>query len=288
MSSDPTVVTPDLLREWSLPAPGDSKLSRGQVLVVGGAARSPGAAMLAGVAALRVGAGRLTLAVAGSVAGQVAVAVPECGVVPLAETDGHVRGDGLGAASADLGDADAVVVGPGLDDIDETVALLEGLAEHLGDGAVIVLDAYALGALSHRPELRDTLPASLVLTPNREEAARLLGRDVADLAADAVELAVRYRAVVSCYGIIATPDGDTWRIGTGAGGLGTSGSGDVLAGAIAGFCARGVAPARAAVWGAHTHAVAGDRLAVRVGPLGYLAGELLAELPRVLVELAPD
>ena len=288
MSSDqsPRVVTADLLREWPLPDGGESKNSRGTVLVIGGAARSPGAVILAGTAALRVGAGRLTLAVAESVATQVAVSLPECGVVPLAEVrHGAVSGEGVSAVADDIGGADAVLVGPGLDDIDEAVELLAQLPIETPDGPATVLDAFALGALSTRPDLREALPAALLLTPNTDEASRLLGRDLGDLATDVRELASRFRAVVSCHGHIADAEGRSWLIGTGASGLGTSGSGDVLAGAITGFCARGVEPVRAAVWGSHVHAVAGDRLAVRVGALGYLAGELLAELPRVIVEV---
>ena len=118
----PVVVTPNLLRDWALPEAGDSKYGRGTVLVVGGARRSPGATMLSGLAALRVGAGRLTLAVADSVATAVAVAVPECGIVGLPETpEGFVAGDGLATAEKDLGTSDAVLVGPGLDDADQLV-----------------------------------------------------------------------------------------------------------------------------------------------------------------------
>lgn len=282
MSSE-KVVTADLLRQWALPDGGESKNSRGSVVVVGGAARSPGAALLAGTASLRVGAGRLTLAVAESVSVHIAVALPECGVVPLTETaDGHVAGDSLAAAARDLESADVVLVGPGLDDIEQAIAMLEQLSPAMS--CALVLDAFALGALSQRPELRDALPDRVILTPNLEEAALLLGRDLDDVGDAVAELADRYRAVVTCHGHIAATDG-AWLIGTGASGLGTSGSGDVLAGAIAGFTARGVEPARAAVWGSHVHAVAGDRLAVRVGSLGYLAGELLAELPRVIVEV---
>ncbi|NUP58567.1 MAG: NAD(P)H-hydrate dehydratase, partial [Pseudarthrobacter sp.] len=79
-------MTPSLLRDWPLPAPGGDKYSRGSVLVVGGARTTPGAALLAGAAALRAGAGKLTLAVAESVAVQVGVALPECGAIGLPET----------------------------------------------------------------------------------------------------------------------------------------------------------------------------------------------------------
>ncbi|WP_253375914.1 NAD(P)H-hydrate dehydratase [Okibacterium sp. HSC-33S16] len=284
---NPAVVTPNLLREWALPEVGDSKYGRGSVLIVGGARRSPGAAMLAGMAALRVGAGRLTLAVGESVAGPVAVAVPESGIVSLAETaDGAVAGGGLDAAEKDLASTDAVLVGPGLDDPEELKLMLAALPSLLGDEAVVVLDAFALGVLPELPDVVSALAGRLILTPNKGEASRLLERDLSDdLVADVTEVAQTYGAVVTCYDVIAHPDGRVWRTGTGAGGLGTSGSGDVLAGEIIGLCARGASLEQAAVWATHAHAAAGDRLAVQVGPLGFLARELLDELPRVLVEI---
>jgi hydroxyethylthiazole kinase-like uncharacterized protein yjeF len=279
-------VTPNSLREWPLPEAGDSKYGRGQVIVVGGAPRSPGAAMLSGLAALRVGAGRLTIAVATSVATAVAVGVPECGVVPLRETtDGHVDGTGVDAAERDLSGADAVLVGPGLDDPGEQERMLSALIPLIGSDSTVILDAFALGVLPKVPEFVEAFGGRLVLTPNKEEAARLLERDVEDLVEDIAEISRRYRAVVTCYDVIAHPDGRIWRTGTGGGGLATSGSGDVLAGAITGLCARGASPEQAAVWATHAHAAAGDRLAVHVGPLGFLASELLDELPRVLVEI---
>ncbi|WP_411721008.1 NAD(P)H-hydrate dehydratase [Mycetocola sp.] len=280
------MITPNSLRGWPLPEAGDSKYGRGQVIVVGGAQRSPGAVMLSGLAALRVGAGRLTLAVAASVATAVAVAVPECGVVPLDETaDGHVGGAGVDAAERDLSGADAVLVGPGLDDPDEAERMLSALIPLVGSDAVMILDAFALGVLPKVPAFVEAFGGRLVLTPNKEEAARLLEHEVENLVEDIAGISRRYRAVVTCYDVIASPDGRIWRTGTGGGGLATSGSGDVLAGAITGLCARGATPEQAAVWATHAHAAAGDRLAVPVGPLGFLASELLDELPRVLVEI---
>ena len=84
---------------------------------------------------------------------------------------------------------------------------------------------------------------------------------------------------------IVTPAGDRWLVPAGHSGLGTSGSGDVLAGALVGLLARGVEPAQAACWATYLHAAAGDRLAARVGSLGFLARELLDQLPLVLTEL---
>jgi hydroxyethylthiazole kinase-like uncharacterized protein yjeF len=244
--------------------------------------------MLAGIAALRVGAGRLTLAIGRSVAAQVAVAVPECGVVPLDETpDGHVSGTAIQHAGPDLSGADIVVVGPGLDDAGQAERLLHLLPEVVSDRTVVLLDAFALGVLPLAPELVDAFAGRLILTPNRGEASRLLEREAGTTIEDVRAIADRYGAVVSCYGSVCDGSGSSWRIGTGTGGLATSGSGDVLAGAIAGLSARGASPAQAAVWGSHVHSAAGDRLAVQVAPLGYLARELVDELPRVLLEITP-
>jgi NAD(P)H-hydrate repair Nnr-like enzyme with NAD(P)H-hydrate dehydratase domain len=100
----------------------------------------------------------------------------------------------------------------------------------------------------------------------------------------ASEMAQRYGTVVSYESLIAAPDGRRWSVPAGHAGLGTSGSGDVLAGAIGGLLARGADLAQAACWGTYLHATAGDRLAARVGRLGFLARELADELPFVIVE----
>lgn len=284
-------LTPTLLRGWPLPGGGSGKDDRGSVLVVGGARKTPGAVLLAGVAALRSGAGRLTLAVAESTAVPLAVAFPESGVVGLPETGhGSVKGSGAPLLADEAGAADAILVGPGLDDKDETLSLLRGLLlpgrSQPKRGPAIVLDAFALGCL---PELADELQpwaGRLILTPNVAEGGILLGRDIVDLQRDVPRIADKYQSVVSCQGVIAEPGGNLWDITTGHSGLGTSGSGDVLAGAIAGLRARGTTNAQAACWGSHLHAAAGDRLASRLGGLGYLARELCDELPALMVELS--
>jgi hydroxyethylthiazole kinase-like uncharacterized protein yjeF len=280
------LVTPALLRDWPLPAVKDSKYARGQVLVIGGAAKTPGAALLSGLAVLRVGAGHLTLAVAESAAVPMAVAVPESGVVGLPQNaKGSVRGGDLSEVEDYLSSADVVVVGPGLDDPDETTSLLQSLGPLLGEDTQVVLDAYALGTLPNVPDLAKMISGRVILTPNKNEAEFLLGRDLTDLQDDVAEVAERYGAVVSCQSFVADPEGHRWLVTSGQEGLATSGSGDVLTGSIAGLLARGASPAQAACWGTHLHAAAGDRLASRVGVVGFLARELLVELPLVLVEL---
>lgn len=289
MSTPAEVVTPALLKNWQVNREASDKSDRGNVLVVGGARRTPGAALLAGRTALRVGAGRLTLAVSESAAVAVAVAVPESGAVPLPEDDGVISGERAAAALAgELETADVAVIGPGLDDAEQTAELLRGIAPLLADSAAVVLDAYALGVLPGLPEVYERWAGRLVLTPNQTEAARLLGEDPdADLEPmqAAVDIAAKYQAVVALHGVVAAPDGRRWEIPAGNSGLGTSGSGDVLAGAIGGFLARKASPEQAACWGTYLHSTAGDRLSAAQGPLSFLAGELLEAMPRVMAEL---
>lgn len=278
-------LTPALLRSWPLPDREGDKDARGAVLVVGGARATPGAAMLAGLAALRVGAGRLTLAVASSVGVGVAVALPETGVLALPETaTGSVRGAPADVLGDELGRADVVLVGPGLDDPDGTRVVVDDVCAALPATTPVVLDAYALGVLPDLHDARRTLAGRLVLTPNTAEAARLLDRDDLEPADAAAAIADRYGAVVALSGHVAAPDGGAWQSATGHSGLGTSGSGDVLAGAVCGLLAGGAELAHAACWGVALHTAAGDRLTAQVGPIGFLARELVDALPRVLLE----
>lgn len=271
-------VTESLLRDWGLPDPGDSKKSRGDVVVVGGSRTSPGAVLLAGEAALRVGAGRVALAVPQSIDAHVGIALREAGILALPDdADAPIEGK----LADRIESADAVLLGPGFSDADETRATLRAVAA-VGP-QLLVLDAFALGVVGDLD--RGSLPERLVLNPNKDEAGRLLGRDLDDHEDDVREIARRFNAAVNCYGVIADPDGHTWLVEEGDAGLATSGSGDVLAGAIAGFAARGVEPARAAVWAAWTHARAGRLLGKRLG-LGFLAGELAKELPVALRDVA--
>jgi ADP-dependent NAD(P)H-hydrate dehydratase len=267
------VITPQVLRDWPLPDPQGDKLARGTVLVVGGSRFNPGAVLLAGVAALRAGAGRLQLAVAADTAVPLSIAVPEAKVIGLPGGDDPVPGELVELAAG----ADVIALGPGLDDIGYTTAIMREVLAAAGPDAGVVLDAYALGALSKDPTLLPRRRA--VLTPNVTEAEHLLGRDPGDdLAGAARDLAERYHAVVSLYGHIAEPGGGAWREESADAGLGTSGSGDVRAGIAAGLLGRGADPAQAACWAAFAHAVSGQRLAPKWGRTGFLARELVDEV----------
>ena len=283
-------VTSSLLRRWPLPRPdeGGDKDERGRVLVVGGSAEIPGAVILAATAALRAGAGKLSVATARSVAAHVAAAVPEARVVSLPQT---ARGEIAPSAAARLarlaGEHDGVVIGPGMSDGPSAARLLSRLIARLEGPAVLILDAGALDLLRTEPHALRGRRA--LITPHPGEMARLRGTGKAqierDPRGDALRAAAAFRTVVVLKGSetwIAGPDGTCYGNRTGNVGLATSGSGDTLSGIVAGLAARGAEPMQAAVWGVFVHGRAGDRLARRVAPLGFLARELLAEVPRLL------
>ena len=292
-----TEVTRALLRRMPLPRPdaeGD-KDSRGRVLAVGGGAETPGAILLAGVAALRAGAGKLQLASVKSVSAALGVAVPESLVVALAETRaGEISGDASARALRDrVAHVDALLIGPGMTSERAARALVRDIVRHLGDDATLVLDASGVTALHGDDDALLELHGRVVLTPHAGEMATLLGIEKDDVEANPAEMArdaaARFGAVVALKGPeswIAEPDGTLYHYAGGSVGLATSGSGDTLAGIVAGLAARGAPPARAAIWGAYLHGAAGEVLGRRIGPIGYLARELLDEVPGAMRRLA--
>jgi hydroxyethylthiazole kinase-like uncharacterized protein yjeF len=220
-------------------------------------------------------------------AAALAVAVPESAVTPLPTTaDGALDSDAVTGCAPLLEGAGALVLGPGMRDPDRARELVRGVLQALGEETTIVLDALALTCGAMDDDIRARLGKRIIATPNRKEASYLLGGDVPDDGEQAARaVSERLGTVVAMQSCIVAPDGRSWVDQSGDSGLGTSGSGDVLAGAIAGLAARGASPEQAAVWGAHLHAEAGERLSARIGRLGYLARELLDELPQVLTQL---
>ena len=288
-------ITPRLLRRWPLPQPGAEadKEERGRILVVGGAPEMPGAVILAATAALRAGAGKVRIATCRSVAPLVAAAVPEARVKGLAETASGAIDPAAAVDVAGFAEGtQAVVIGPGLIDREATEELVARLIPRLR--ATVVLDAVAQVALGADPDLLRGRAAGAIVTPHATEMVALLGGGEDEVgaapAASAVDAARRLGVVVALKGAtthIAGPDGACYRNRTGNAGLATSGSGDVLSGIIAGLAARGADPLRAAVWSVYLHGRAGDRLAQCVAPLGFLARELLVEIPPLMAGLAP-
>jgi ADP-dependent NAD(P)H-hydrate dehydratase len=289
-----TLITPALLRRLALPEVDGryGKESRGCVLVVGGSDQIPGAVVLAATAALRAGAGKVQVATSRRVAPWIAVSVPEARVVGLRQArSGELAPGAAGSLRAEMQACDVLLIGPGMVDARAGIELVRRCLR-ASAGPALIVDAAPLDAFRGRRSPRSRARPT-VLTPHAGEMARLCGISrEAVLAAPlqiAREAAVHLGVVIALKGArtyVAGPDGSVFHNVAGNDGLGVSGSGDTLSGIIAGLCARGADAMRATVWGVYLHARAGDLLARRIGPDGFLARELLAEIPRLMARLA--
>ena len=281
-----------LLRNWQLPMPGHEgdKEERGRVLIIAGSREMPGALILAAKAALNAGAGKLAVATAASVARLCAAMLPEARVIELPETDaGGIASSRDRACIELLRSADATLIGPGMQDEPAIADLTAALIKQASSRTTIVLDAAAMGVVRGGSAVVQRFATPAILTPHAGELAHLTGMRKEQIQAQparcALEAAHRWNAIVVLKGavtFIAAPDGSLWRHTGGNVGLATSGSGDTLAGIIAGLAARGASIAQAAVWGVALHARAGERLAERSGQIGYLARDLSAEVPGLM------
>ncbi|HSI49468.1 MAG TPA: NAD(P)H-hydrate dehydratase [Ideonella sp.] len=282
----PDLVSPATLRDWPLPvhACTEDKESRGRALVIAGSREMAGAAILAGTAALRAGAGKLVIATAERLASRVAVAMPEARVVALPETAaGGFTAEGASLLAPFAKRAHAMLIGPGMLDEPASCAFVHALLAEVA--TPVVLDAGAMGAVNGHPRFE----SPVLLTPHAGEMAHLTGNAKEAILANplpaALDAARRWHATVALKGActcIAAADGRCWQHEAGNAGLATSGSGDALAGIITGLAARGASLEQAAAWGVALHAAAGRVLAERLGPIGFLARELPQEIPALM------
>ncbi len=274
----------------TLPLPdhdsGASKAGRGVILAIGGSLGVPGAILLTAVGALRAGAGKLQIATCASLGPTLGLMVPEALVHRLTETDsGGIAAEAVATLAPLLAKVDAAVLGPGMGDPEAVAGLARAL---LGDVArpPLVLDAAALHGLDAAAV---HARGNCIMTPDADEMATLDDVDREAVLANpervAVDAAARFGAVVALKGgstVVAAPDGRAFHYGGGGIGLATSGSGDTLAGIVGGLLARGADLLTATVWGVYLHGEAGKRLAAARGRIGFLARELLDEVPSVM------
>jgi hydroxyethylthiazole kinase-like uncharacterized protein yjeF len=318
-SAEPCPLNDEVLHNWPLPVPSSDadKEQRGRVLIVGGSREIPGAILLAANAALHAGAGKVLIATGSSIALQMAIAVPESRVISLPENaEGSIMGCVMEKLDKVLSRIDAVLIGPGMQDEALTCRLVEDLLPKLANKKLI-LDAYAMGVACDAASRASFIPDSessketrtadslrsecflnrhdveVLLTPHAGEMAHLTGLDkeaiTTDPASIAVEAARRWNATIALKGgttYIASPSGRLWQHEGGNIGLAVSGSGDTLAGIIVALAARGASLEQACAWGVALHARAGEQLAKRVGPMGYLARHLSAEVPSLMHQLS--
>lgn len=280
------------LRAHPIPMPegGSDKNARGRVLVVGGAEFVPGALRLTGEAALRAGAGKLRMATVRSAAMSLGVLVPEAAMIALpAREDGEIAAEAANVLDRHVGRSDALILGPGMSISEGTDQLVAALLSAVESPTTIVLDAAALTSARNLEGAIARHEGRVILTPHHGEMAALTGEEEQAITADprgiALRVARQFNAIVvlkSQCSVLAAPDGRCLLHEGGCVGLATGGSGDVLAGIIGGLAARGADPLTAAAWGSWVHGRAGQDLADQVGPIGFLAREILPLIPGLL------
>jgi len=251
------------------------KGSYGWVLAVGGNEGMSGAVRLAGEAALRSGAGKVTVATRSGHAALVNMSCPE---LMVRAVDAPEQLDGL------LDEVSVIVTGTGLGQTGWSGSMLNAC---LGVARPLVIDADGLNLLAGEFS-GATLPPA-ILTPHPAEAGRLLGCSAGEVQADRVggacELAKQRQAIVAlkgCGTVIADPSGRYAICPFGNPGMATAGSGDVLAGIIGAMVAQGLSLWDASVSGVLAHALAGDRAAAKTGERGMIATDITGQLPFVL------
>jgi hydroxyethylthiazole kinase-like uncharacterized protein yjeF len=303
------VATPEMVKEL-LPARPMSahKGTFGKALVVAGSVNYTGAAYLASAAATRVGTGLVTLALAESIHPILASKLSEVTFLLLPQTLGVLVPDAIKVLGERIQDYDALLLGPGLGREKETIQFVQRLlkvepgkrgrigfltSEEAKGGKLslplLVIDADGLNALADAPNWWEHLKGLSILTPHPGEMSRLTGLTVREIEADRLgvtrQMAEKWGQVIilkGAYTVIAGPEGRVVINPFANPGLATAGSGDVLAGAIAGFLAQGLAPFDAAVAGAYVHGLAGELVRKELGGTGMVAGDLLPVLPKVI------
>jgi NAD(P)H-hydrate epimerase len=267
----------------------------GHPLVIAGGRGKSGAVLLASRAALRAGAGLVTAAVPESIQPIVAAGQAELMTEPIADRDGHF--DGVHAPHAlkmIIEGKNALIVGPGIGVSDDTRSLVKWLIEEACERErPMLLDADGLNALAAIGcEALKRARGPVVLTPHPGEAARLLGVTPAVINRDRVSaarnLADRTGASVlikGAHSVIASPGGDVYINSTGNPGMSTPGIGDALSGIVGALMAQQMRPLDALALGVFLHGYAADRVAARIGRVGYIAGDVIDELPAALEAL---
>lgn len=285
-----TIIDRHWLIDHPLPAHAGKtdKNTRGRVLLAGGAHFVPGALRLTGEAALRAGAGKLQMATVAEAAFPLGVLVPEAAMIAVPGNEhGEISDDAIAIIADAMTKCDAFILGPGMSG--NAASLVAGLVGDPRTEMTVVLDAAAIGSCDNLEDKLRSHGGRVIMTPHHGEMASLTGHDIDTIDQDpesiASETARRFNAVIvlkSDSTIVAASDGSTFSYDGGGVGLATGGSGDVLAGIIGGLAARGADPLTAAAWGVWLHGEAGRLLSHRIGPIGFLARELLPEIPGLM------
>lgn len=251
----------------------------GKVLVVAGSENYPGAAYLSCAACYRVGAGLVTLATEQTVKIIVSRKLPEVTFLPFKE------------ALDKVGGYDVLLVGPGLGQSNQAVEFIDKLCSNYSNNRIkTIIDGDGLNILSKIGKWWEKLNGKIILTPHPGEMARLTGLTIAKIQSDRINVAQyfakKWSKIIVLKGantVVVSPTGEVAISPFANPALATAGTGDVLAGMIAGMLAQGLKPFDGACIGVYIHGLAGEKLRTRIGEAGVLASDLLPMLPKALL-----
>ncbi len=259
----------------------DHKGIYGHALAIAGSYGMMGAALLAGEAALRSGAGLVTLHIPGTGYQVVQTAFPEA----IVSIDMHDR---CFSAPPAIDKYSAIAIGPGLGTSDESRLGLEALIEKASQP--LLFDADALNIIGEDPSLLEKIPEHSILTPHPGEFDRIAGAstDAWTRHKKQIIYSKKYNVIIvlkGAYTGVSFPDGSYYFNITGNPGMATGGSGDVLTGIILSLLARGIAPGEAATAGVYTHGLAGDLAADTLGQEALIAGDIINHLGKAFITI---
>ena len=254
----------------------------GKVLLLCGSRRYTGAAAMAAMGALRVGAGLVYLGVPESIYEIEATKLLEPIVFPLSEENGKLSVDCITDVLEIMESKDAVLIGPGLGISDGTFRVVEAVLNHYR--GPVVLDADGINVICEHKDVIRERTSPTILTPHEGEFVKVYGNMDSDRITCANNLANKLGAIVLLKGNRSViTDGETIYLNpTGNPGMAVGGSGDVLAGMIVGLLGQGLSPLLATACSAWLHGAAGDICASEIGQYGMLPSDMLTVLPRLL------
>ncbi len=286
------LLTPELIQSCLRPRlPDAHKGATGHLLVVAGSPGKTGAAAMTSTAALRSGAGLVTLGIAETLNAVLESQLLEAMTAPLPETQPGVLGESAFDRIKDLMTGkQCLAIGPGLGQAEPTKKLVRQIVK--SSSIPLVVDADGLNNLAARVEILKSVSTPVILTPHPGEMARLMNSGVGNVQQDRIKCARDFATGFGVHVIlkgartvIAHPDGGVFVNPTGNAGMASGGMGDVLTGIVAGLIAQGHSPEEACRAGVYLHGLAADSLGETIGPYGYLAGDVMGAIPGEIKKL---
>ena len=280
------LLTSAQIRTYLQPRSADTHKGRtGHLLVIAGSPGKTGAAAMTAMSAMRAGAGLVTLGIAESLNPILETQVLEVMTAPLPEIQNGALGT---SAFENIKKMEAgktcLAIGPGIGQAGETQSLVNKIIRQ--SRIPVVIDADGLNNIAGQTQLLKSLKPPTVLTPHPGEMARLIDVTPAEVQQNrlqcAREFATNFKVHIVLKGaatVIAHPDGSAYINPTGNPGMASGGMGDVLTGVLAGFITQGFTPEAAAHASVYLHGAAADTLSKTIGPIGYLAGEVMNAIP---------